>query len=403
MAPPGGAVVTPQGRLTLTSNTPVMVADATAQGSIYYAPYVGNQAPIYDGSDWWNRTFSQLTMALDTTNQTGGNVYDLYLWNNSGTVALGCGPAWLYSSTITVTIASPAVVSWTGHGLNEARAVVFTTSGALPTGITAGTIYYVGRSPGANSFNIATTPANAAAGTFINTSGSQSGTHTATVGTVSRGTGAGTTELQLLSGIWTNKNTITLTNGAGAGSSVPANRATYVGSAYMTANGQTGMSFLPAAASGGTANFLALYNAYNRVTVSAQNRDAKASWTYSVTTWRAGDGGSGNDGWRIVYLDGLQQSPVVATLNVTTQGSVAGSDGFIGLNLDNTTNAPQNTTQSTGAVVAQLGVTDCWAPQLGAHYITAMEAGGATGTRSYFGAQSTPTRQLNSLIVSVAL
>src|SRR5689334_1222868 len=36
----------PQGRLTLTSNTPVMTADATGQGTIYYTPYQGNQLPV---------------------------------------------------------------------------------------------------------------------------------------------------------------------------------------------------------------------------------------------------------------------------------------------------------------------------------------------------------------------
>lgn len=85
------------------------------------------------------------------------------------------------STTATITIASPAVVTMAGHVLNGIAAVVFTTSGALPTGITAGTTYYTGPSTTAgNTFNIATTVANASAGTFINTSGSQSGTQTGT-------------------------------------------------------------------------------------------------------------------------------------------------------------------------------------------------------------------------------
>lgn len=78
-------------------------------------------------------------------------------------------------ATITVTIASPGVVTWTGHGLIANDAVVFTTTGALPTGIVAGTTYYV-RSTNltANTFEISTTIGGAA----VNTSGTQSGVHT---------------------------------------------------------------------------------------------------------------------------------------------------------------------------------------------------------------------------------
>ena len=44
--------------------------------------------------------------------------------------------------TATMTIASPCVVSLTKHGLRDGTGVVFSTTGALPTGITAGTTYY---------------------------------------------------------------------------------------------------------------------------------------------------------------------------------------------------------------------------------------------------------------------
>lgn len=76
--------------------------------------------------------------------------------------------------TATITIASPGVVSFTAHGLVATDPVVFTTSGALPTGITAGTTYYVKTVLTANTFTITNTPF----GTVITTSGSQSGTHT---------------------------------------------------------------------------------------------------------------------------------------------------------------------------------------------------------------------------------
>jgi len=82
----------------------------------------------------------------------------------------------LYSSivpnkgTITLTIASPCVVTLVSHGF-------LTTTGALPTGLTANTLYYV-IYVNATTFRLATSYANAVASTAINTSGTQSGTHT---------------------------------------------------------------------------------------------------------------------------------------------------------------------------------------------------------------------------------
>ncbi len=80
------------------------------------------------------------------------------------------------AATVTMTIASPCVVTWTGHNFLADSPIVFTNSGgALPTGITAGTTYFV-KSPSGSTFNVAATPGGAA----INTTGSQSGTHTGT-------------------------------------------------------------------------------------------------------------------------------------------------------------------------------------------------------------------------------
>jgi len=81
------------------------------------------------------------------------------------------------SSVITISIASPAVVDWGNHGLVAGTAVVFTTTGALPTGVTAATTYYV------ISDGLATATFQFSAtlgGSAVNTSGSQSGIHTAT-------------------------------------------------------------------------------------------------------------------------------------------------------------------------------------------------------------------------------
>ena len=80
------------------------------------------------------------------------------------------------SSVVTMTIASPGVLTWTAHGLEVGDKVKLSTTGALPTGLTAGTDYFVKTAPSADTFTLAAT----AGGSVINTSGSQSGVHTAT-------------------------------------------------------------------------------------------------------------------------------------------------------------------------------------------------------------------------------
>jgi hypothetical protein len=79
------------------------------------------------------------------------------------------------AQTVTISIASPGVITYSSSSaLPRANApIVFSTTGALPTGITAGTTYYV-LSPSGTTSNISTTPG----GTAINTTGSQSGTQT---------------------------------------------------------------------------------------------------------------------------------------------------------------------------------------------------------------------------------
>jgi len=79
------------------------------------------------------------------------------------------------SATVTISNASPGVVTWTAHGLPVNTPVVLSTTGALPTGLSPGT-YYVKTVLTADTFTLSATPG----GTVINTSGAGSGTHTAT-------------------------------------------------------------------------------------------------------------------------------------------------------------------------------------------------------------------------------
>lgn len=86
------------------------------------------------------------------------------------------------SSTVTISNGSPAVVTWGGTALVAATdnysVVRFTTTGTLPTGLSPGVNYYMVVT-GGTTFNVASSVANAIAGTYINTSSAGSGTHTA--------------------------------------------------------------------------------------------------------------------------------------------------------------------------------------------------------------------------------
>lgn len=108
-----------------------------------------------------------------------------YDWCDGGTFLRASFPTLqnilMKSATATISIATPAVIHLVGHGLRANMPVRFFTTGALPTGITAGThggptagTQYFVKAVDADNFNIAATPG----GANINTTGTQSGVHT---------------------------------------------------------------------------------------------------------------------------------------------------------------------------------------------------------------------------------
>lgn len=126
------------------------LAPRTAVAAGIIAPFGGNRAPTgwlkCNGATYTASTYPALFAAL------------------------------VVSSAVTITIGTNATVTWANHGFEANDPVKFTTTGALPTGLTAGTTYYVsGTSLTTNTFLVSATPGGAA----ITTSGSQSGTHTA--------------------------------------------------------------------------------------------------------------------------------------------------------------------------------------------------------------------------------
>lgn len=75
------------GRLTLTSSTPVTTADVTGAVTIYFTPYQGNLLALYDGSTKWTvYPFTELSLAVGTL--TNDLPYDVFVYDNAGTPTL---------------------------------------------------------------------------------------------------------------------------------------------------------------------------------------------------------------------------------------------------------------------------------------------------------------------------
>jgi hypothetical protein len=71
-------------RLSPASTFAVVTTDV-ASSTLYFVPYKGNRIALYDGSAWHMRSSAQLSLAVPSTTAT---MYDLFAYDNSGTVAI---------------------------------------------------------------------------------------------------------------------------------------------------------------------------------------------------------------------------------------------------------------------------------------------------------------------------
>jgi hypothetical protein len=174
-----------------SSNSNAAVNFAAGTKDVFITKAASESAWLIGGTDRaapTAQTWTNQGVLAGTSNTSAANL----TWNLSSPTGTGtAGQLAIASSfsspaaaatTVTMTIAAPAVITHTAHGFVTGQPVVFTTTGALPTGIVAGTTYYVvsRTTSGTSTYNLATSVANAIAGTLITTSGSQSGTHTCT-------------------------------------------------------------------------------------------------------------------------------------------------------------------------------------------------------------------------------
>lgn len=293
-----------QGRLTLTASTPVMTADVSGATTIRYTPYTGSYVPVYDGVNFvMTNVSSELTQSTTDTTKSPAAVaanknYDMFVWNDAGTVRCTRGPMWSTDTT--------------------------------------------------------------------------------------RGTGAGSTELIRLGG--TLVNAYAITNGPAA------NRGTYVGT--VRSNAASTIDFIQGgAAPGGVEAKINLWNMYNRIKCSAYSADSGGNYTYTTATWRAARASNNN---RISFIIGVQEDAVTVDYG-TFIYNISSGYAQIGLGFD-TTSAVSS--YNSGALSLSGNGTSEYAKFsascLGAHYVQAVELGGA-------GAYFSPSIGPSALVADIRL
>lgn len=87
----------PQGRLTTESGVAVSTSDRTSQSTLYYTPYTGNGIWLYDGTIWQPYSFTERSLTL--SGLTSGRNYDVFIYDNAGTLTLELSAAWTTDTT----------------------------------------------------------------------------------------------------------------------------------------------------------------------------------------------------------------------------------------------------------------------------------------------------------------
>lgn len=154
------------------------IGNATT-GTVTPSPLNGNYQYLTNNGAFTIAAYTTFDFALDVLIQNGtapGNVgFSGFRISSTNVGDALSSTARLIASAVIAT-GSPGIVTCTAHLSNVSDPVWFSTSGALPTGMTSGTLYYISTTT-ANTLQIATTPGTTVS---INLSGTQSGTHTST-------------------------------------------------------------------------------------------------------------------------------------------------------------------------------------------------------------------------------
>jgi hypothetical protein len=180
----GGQTITGEYRITyIDSNsytiTIASAATAATGGGTVYAVYQINPGPEYAVplTGWGAGAWGLGTWGIGTTSTDALRIWNQINWGEDLVYGPRGGAPYYWdaaigyqNATAIITIASPGVVS-ASINLADATPITLSTTGALPTGLLPGVVYYT-KLLTSTTFNLALT----AGGTAINFTGTQSGT-----------------------------------------------------------------------------------------------------------------------------------------------------------------------------------------------------------------------------------
>jgi len=326
--------LTPGGRLTLTSGTPVTTAVVATATTIYYTPYQHDIIMLYDGVFWRAINFTETSLAITATVATS---FTVNLTNASTTVTC--------TSTAALYIGMPI----TGTNI---------PTGTYVVSITNSTTFVISQAA-TNTVNVT--------GTFYHANYD-------VFGVFSAFNNNGVLALEALA--WSNNTTratgLTMTNGRLT--KTGDQKRLYLGTFRLITSTQTTDSKAQ--------RFL--WNMYNRITRVLTKTDSAGGYAYNTATWRAANGNSAN---KVETLVGLADEPIQLVFNHLIT-STTGNTGVAGLSIDLATPAAPYITQCTGG-----GTTAGWFqaavidyreyPGVGYHSFTMYEQGGGSNTTFY--------------------
>lgn len=228
-----------------------------------------------------------------------------------------------------------------------------------------------------------------------------------TPGSTVRGTGAGTTELQRVQGLWVNKNIINLRNGVTTFSSIAVSQATYLGTIYI--DGGTAGQVTCHRGFGQNRKF-GVWNAYNRIPIILRVGDGTASWTYTSGTIRASNNtpaaysatvtnvGSGTASNGAGVLCGLPEEELYITFNQVVNAGANSNTSFMknGVGINSTTaytgllgQFQNNNTGGISSQQANMVAQSFQPPFLGLTNVQCCESIGTNGaTNTYLGTEA---------------
>lgn len=346
----------------LEDGVAVSSSDQTGKSVIYANALKGNRLGLSDGSAWTMFTAPKFALG-GLTGLTSDKNYDLFAAYSTPT----------HASTDTGT----DVVTWSANPGWTTGTYVIVTSTA--SGLTAGTDYWYNRASGTTgSFH--TTLADAIAGSNkVNLTGNVTQTligvfmdlgptwDTGSGSDTARGTGAGSTAIELFNGAWVNTNSVTGSIGAGT---IAAKAGRHVATVRTTGTTTVEDSLAK--------RFV--WNRHNPQPRTMRVIDTTNSWSTSDTAWNEFNNSTSN---RVQWVTGDASTQVdghmvcIATTGVATLGRVAiGVDGL-------TPSGLWQQVYSGAATNIVLTAFYVGQPGLGFHYLQALEQADGGSTTFY--------------------